>query len=55
MESDKRMLREYWNLIGVGSNIKAKKLHSDEFHNLYSLPDVIMVVYLRIKSWVWQE
>jgi len=25
METEKRMLREYWNLIGVGSNIKTKK------------------------------
>jgi hypothetical protein len=25
METEKRMLREYWNLIGAGSNIKTKK------------------------------
>jgi hypothetical protein len=44
METEKRMLREYWNLIGVGNNIKIKKTAYDEFRNLYFLPDVIMVV-----------
>jgi hypothetical protein len=28
METEKRMLREYWNLIGVGSNMEAKKTAS---------------------------
>jgi len=44
MEVEKRMLRAYWNIIVVGRNERQRKLHSDELHNLYSVPDVIMVV-----------
>jgi hypothetical protein len=42
METKNRMLREYLNLVGVGSNMKANC--SDEVNNISSSPDIIIAV-----------